>query len=107
VPQTLGYFCGALTEGPDDIPPRTEVDFPASQHALVKQGMLDFINQKLRWLWPASFAGTDFRWDLLVDLTNHTGAARCQSQFWRANHDPSERYVLSVTSSCQRSSETA
>jgi uncharacterized protein with NAD-binding domain and iron-sulfur cluster len=87
VPQTLGYFCGAMTEGPDDMPPRSQVDFPASQHALAKQGMLDFINQKLRWLWPASFAGADFRWD------------RCQSQFWRANHDPSERYVLSVTSS--------
>jgi uncharacterized protein with NAD-binding domain and iron-sulfur cluster len=101
VPQTLGYFCGAMTNGRDDIPPRTETDFPAQQDALAKQEALDFINQKLPWLWPAAFAGHDFRWDLLVDLANRTGPARFQSQFWRANVDPSERYVLSVTGSSQ------
>jgi uncharacterized protein with NAD-binding domain and iron-sulfur cluster len=101
VPQTLGYFCGAMTEGRDDIPPRTETDFPAQQDALARQEALDFISQKLRWLWPAAFAGHDFKWDLLVDLANRAGPARFQSQFWRANVDPSERYVLSVTGSSQ------
>jgi len=99
VPQTLGYFCGAMTDGPDDIPPRTATDFPAKQDALAKQEALNFIRQKLRALWPAAFAEHDFNWDLLVDLARATGPARFHSQYWRANVDPSERYVLSVTGS--------
>jgi len=99
VPQTLGYFCGAMTEGPNDLPPRTEHDFPAKQDALAKAEALDFINNKLRWLWPAAFNGTAFKWELLVDLAKQNGEARFDSQFWRANIDPSERYVLSVTNS--------
>ena len=34
-----------------------------------------------------------------MDLAKQNGAARFDSQFWRANIDPSERYVLSVTGS--------
>jgi len=99
VPQTLGYFCGAMTAGPNDLPPRDQTDFPAKQDALAKQEALAFINEKLRWLWPAAFSGHDFRWDLLVDLQKQHGPARFESQFWRANIDPSERYVLSVVGS--------
>jgi uncharacterized protein with NAD-binding domain and iron-sulfur cluster len=98
-PQTLGYFCGAMTAGANDLPPRTQTDFPAQQDALAKTEALDFISQKLRWLWPAAFAGHDFNWDLLVDLQNRSGPARFESQFWRANIDPSERYVLSAVGS--------
>ena len=48
---------------------------------------------------PAAFTGGDFNWDLLVDLQKQVGPARFDSQFWRANIDPSERYVLSVVNS--------
>ena len=45
---------------------------------------------------------TEFRWELLVDDDESaTGPARFDSQFWRANVDPSERYVLSLPGTSQ------
>src|SRR5262249_3130448 len=90
-PQTVGYFCGAMTEGRDDIPPKTEQSFPALQDAQAKADALDFINSRLNALWP------NFKWGDLVDSSGATGPNRFDSQFWRANIDPSERYVLSMT----------
>ena len=69
----------------------------------MKQEALDFINTKLPWIWPAAFdtdpvtGAKTFKWDLLVDPLNRTGPDRLDAQFWRANIDPSELYVLSVT----------
>jgi hypothetical protein len=40
-----------------------------------------------------------FRWDLLVGGGARLGEDRFDSQFWRANVDPSERYVLSLPGS--------
>jgi uncharacterized protein with NAD-binding domain and iron-sulfur cluster len=90
-PKTVGYFCGAMTEGSDDIPPKSDTGFPAVQDAQAKADALDFINARLKALWP------NFKWGDLVDSSGASGAARFDSQFWRANIDPSERYVLSVT----------
>src|SRR5262249_25260140 len=36
-------------------------------------------------------------WTALVDSAGGVGEARFDTQFWRANIDPTERYVLSVT----------
>jgi hypothetical protein len=38
-------------------------------------------------------------WEWLVDPANGVGTARFDRQYWRANVDPSERYVLSVAGS--------
>jgi uncharacterized protein with NAD-binding domain and iron-sulfur cluster len=102
-PASVHYFCGAMVDSPWEYPPRSDTAYPAQQDALVKQGALDYINQQLIALWPAAFvpqgSGHAFNWDLLVDLENRSGPARFDSQWWRANVDPSERYVLSTTGS--------
>ena len=40
-----------------------------------------------------------FPWQWLVDGGEATGVQRFDSQYWRANVDPSERYVMSVVNS--------
>ncbi len=100
-PKCVGYFCGAMTEGSDAIPPKSAHGFPAGQDAQARADALAFIQNRLWALWPAAFSGSgparSFRWELLADVGDHAGVARFDAQFWRANIDPSERYVLSVT----------
>ncbi len=100
-PKCVGYFCGAMTEGSDAIPPKTHHGFPDAQDAQARSDALAFMQDRLWALWPNAFSGSgparSFRWELLADVANHSGLARFDAQFWRANIDPSERYVLSVT----------
>jgi uncharacterized protein with NAD-binding domain and iron-sulfur cluster len=100
-PKCVGYFCGAMTEGDNSIPPKSHHAFAQQQADQAKADALDFIQNKLWALWPAFFdnsGGTHKpRWDLLADVSGSVGPARFDQQFWRANADPSERYVLSLT----------
>lgn len=99
-PKIVGYFCGAMTDSDWSYPPRTDLGYPARQEALAKDIALSFINDKLRYLWPSAFnAAGDFDWNVLVDPSGRVGPSRFDSQWWRANYEPSERYVLSVTGS--------
>ncbi|MBS1151728.1 MAG: dependent oxidoreductase [Myxococcaceae bacterium] len=104
-PKVVGYFCGSMTDSDWSYPPRTDLGYPARQEALAKAEALNFINDKLQFLWPDAFIPDPvtgkllFRWSLLVDPLNRIGPERLDSQWWRANFEPSERYVLSVTGS--------
>jgi uncharacterized protein with NAD-binding domain and iron-sulfur cluster len=104
-PKIVGYFCGSMTDSNFDFPPRTDHAYPALEEALAKKEALEFIEHKLQYLWPKAFTTDpmtgkkEFRWELLVDPDNRAGPDRLDSQWWRANVDPSERYVLSVTNS--------
>ena len=86
-PKSVGYFCGAMLE---------QAGHSLDQStALAKQAALDFIENDLHVLWPNAFdANKEFRWDKMFDPNNGTGPKRLDSQYWRANADPSERYVL-------------
>src|SRR5262245_63084174 len=51
-------------------------------------------------LWPAAVVATgQLDWDALMDPDSQHGEQRFDSQYWRANIDPSDRYVLSVKGS--------
>jgi hypothetical protein len=49
-------------------------------------------------LWPAAVDDGGFRWSVLCDgqLGDATGPERLDSQYWRANIDPSDLYVQSL-----------
>jgi uncharacterized protein with NAD-binding domain and iron-sulfur cluster len=100
--QSVAYIFGPLQDAATIPPPGPAPTFPAEQRARVKEAALEFLRTSVRPVWPG---GTDaanpdgLDWDVLVDLAGQTGAARFDSQFWRANIDPSERYVLSVNGS--------
>ncbi len=93
-PLTAASFCGTL---PDEaIPPGID------PHDLVRANAVRFLESRSAMLWPGA-ADDDggFRWDLLCagDGGPASGAARFSSQHWRANIDPSDRYVQSLPGS--------
>jgi uncharacterized protein with NAD-binding domain and iron-sulfur cluster len=101
-PQSVEYFCGAMPDGAEPVPPRSDSRFPAREAARVKRNAMEWLSAFIRPLWPEATSeshpnGLD--WSLLVDPENRQGLARLDAQYWRANIDPSERYVLSVPKS--------
>ena len=65
--------------------------------------MHTFLSTASAHLWPKSWdpATRDFQWDLLVAPAGQVGPTRLDAQFWIANIDPSERYVLSLPNTTQ------
>ncbi|OFA01700.1 acetoacetate decarboxylase (ADC) [Duganella sp. HH101] len=96
-PRNVSYFCSALTV--DSYPPVSDTGFPARMAALAKQGAIGQLGGQVAALWPAAGPAGAFPWQWLVDGSEATGVARFDSQYWRANVDPSERYVMSVVNS--------
>ena len=84
--RTIGYFCGVLDEPPGE-------DHAAATDR-VKRNAIEFVERDLPELWPKAFENGQFDWDVLVDRNDGSGPARFDSQYWRANTSPWERYVL-------------
>lgn len=104
VPKSLAYFCGPLSEnGP--IPPYSDADFPHRQQNRVKEMTTQWLQDNAGFLWPNATthenpAGFDL--DLLADPAGKAGATgleKLNNQFFSANIDPTERYVLSLPGS--------
>ena len=103
--RALAYFCNALPESgpPDD---RSDIGYPGRRAEDVRQNAMRFLSRDIVQLWPhAVHAPGEFRWDCLVSPSGAAGAgaqtpdARFASQYWRANVNPTDRYVLSVPGS--------
>src|SRR6185436_15608561 len=77
----------------------SDYQFPVEQTALVKQNAIDWLNSYVSGIWPNAANQGGFQWNLLDDPTGDSGVARFNSQYWRANIAPAERYVLSVPNS--------
>jgi uncharacterized protein with NAD-binding domain and iron-sulfur cluster len=97
-PQNVSYFCSALPV--DSCPPSSDHGFPARMKAVVKAGAINQLETEIGALLPGTTSNA-FNWNLVSDYAGSGGAARFDSQFWRANIDPSERYVMSVVGSTQ------
>jgi uncharacterized protein with NAD-binding domain and iron-sulfur cluster len=99
LPKSVQYFCGAmaLATGLDELPPQSDTGFPARAAAQAKANAVELLRDRVKALW--SEAGAGFPWQWLVDPLGAAGQARMDRQYWRANVDPSERYVLSVAGS--------
>ncbi|KQQ40232.1 acetoacetate decarboxylase [Duganella sp. Leaf126] len=96
-PRNVSYFCSALTV--TDYPPATDTGFPARMAQLAKEGAVNQLSHQIAALWSATGPAGAFPWQWLVDASGATGVQRFDAQYWRANVDPSERYVMSVVGS--------
>jgi uncharacterized protein with NAD-binding domain and iron-sulfur cluster len=105
-PKYIAYVCGVLDE-PENIPPYTDIHFPAKEKERVFENMKGFFAQDVQHLLPETFKNDVFDWNMLIDLNNGTGKERLREQYYRANIDPSERYVLSVKGSSAHRLTTA
>jgi uncharacterized protein with NAD-binding domain and iron-sulfur cluster len=96
----IAYFTAPLIDAPV-IPPFTDHGFPEREHERLKQLSLRWLREWIGPLWPAAskYNPTGLDWDLLVAPQGAKGVARFDSQYWRANIDPGERYVLSLPGS--------
>jgi uncharacterized protein with NAD-binding domain and iron-sulfur cluster len=98
-PKNVSYFCSAFTV--DNYPPASDSKFPVHCKQQVKENAISNLTNALYNLWPNVAQKGAFDWSTLVDPNEKQGVERFDSQFWRANIDPSERYVLSVKGSSQ------
>lgn len=105
-PACIAYLCGVMADAAV-IPPYSAHNFPIAQTEEAKQALVKYIETNLQHLVPGAYdAQGRFRWEMLTDIFDGTGEARLRSQYWRANVEPSERYVLSVKDSSQYRLET-
>jgi len=106
-PGTIAYFCGPLKDEPGKIiPPGDDESFPYERDEQVKKDCIRWLQDNTASLWPratnsASGHSDDphpegFNWDLLCAPDGTSRQDRFAAQFWRANIDPSERYVQSA-----------
>lgn len=93
--ESIAYFCSVL---PDTVALPLDDKRQARAHQVVRANAVDFIEQHLPTLLPELRNNKGVRWDLLATDDPHTknGPARIDSQYFRANVQPSERYSLSL-----------
>ncbi len=99
-PYSIAYFTGVIAD--PGIPPSSDRDFPHREQQKIEQQAINFLENQIGNLWPEATRPDNpqgLNWNLLVDLDNQIGQKRFNSQYWRVNIDPSERYVLSVPGS--------
>jgi uncharacterized protein with NAD-binding domain and iron-sulfur cluster len=107
-PRTAAYFCNVLADPPREPDP-DDAGYPARRREEVRNNAIAFLNRDIENLWPrAKSCASEFRWELLVDPHATTATkrqpatrARFDTQYWAANVNPSDRYVLSVPGSLQ------
>jgi uncharacterized protein with NAD-binding domain and iron-sulfur cluster len=99
-PGSIAYFCGPLAD-PEHIPPFTDTGFPARAVADVRDKSLRWLNGALDDLWPEAKDATSGSFDqsLLISPEPPAGGDAWASQYFRANFEPTDRYVLSVPGS--------
>ena len=105
-PKAVAYFCNVLADPPAE-PDRDDEAYPERRREEVRRNAVQFLDQHIHHLWPqAAQQPGAFRWELLAnaaasDDAAATGADRFRTQYWAANVNPSDRYVLALPGSLQ------
>ncbi|ADZ93371.1 NAD(P)-binding protein [Marinomonas mediterranea] len=100
-PKNISYFCGTFTPT-TPAPKAPNPQYPMAQKASVEQLTKTMMTQKFHPFMNNANPETGvFEWDWLSDTSGSEGESRFQSQYWRSNIDPSERYVQAITGTAQ------
>ena len=94
-PRAIAYFCSPLDASSTSA---GAVD-PRAEHAAVRERARQFLDRHIGVLWPGAVDEDGFRWTLLCNGSPAgapDGSLELESQYWRANVDPSDRYVQSL-----------
>lgn len=106
-PAGIYYFCGPMIE-PSMMPLSTDYNFPEEELVQVKTRAAQWLRTNGQFLFPGAISrgypgGFPDTWDFGILFQEHGPPSRqaevFDGQFWRANIDPSERYVLSISGS--------
>ena len=98
-PGSIAYFCGPLPD-PEEIPPFSDAGFPERAQAAVRENSRTWMDAHGALLWPTAFT-SDGKLDTaeLVEMDYGSSTDPWDMQYFRANVDPTERYVLSAPGS--------
>lgn len=101
-PKDVLFFTGVLKDSGQIPPPRIH-RYPAFMKDRVFGQFIEFVVHHMKvpfpMVKPQKGMHEYFNWFLLYDDQSRMGTRRMESQYYRANVDPSERYVLSVENS--------
>jgi uncharacterized protein with NAD-binding domain and iron-sulfur cluster len=98
-PRTSVYFCAVLSD-PPEAPRDDDQDYPARRAEEVRESARAFLEGPIRAVWPGAYDNEGgFRWEILAAGDGTPGAGphgpgRFDTQYWRANVNPSDRYVI-------------
>jgi uncharacterized protein with NAD-binding domain and iron-sulfur cluster len=103
-PRSVAYFCSVLADPPEELRQSADDAFPKIRREEVRRNAVEFLNSHVQHFWPrAVCASGQFRWELLCDPDDQGGGtfaepgeARFDSQFWSANVNPTDRFVLAL-----------
>ncbi len=84
----LTYSCGVM--------PVTDPSVQKEADALVFDRMKGFVENNAAPIWPGTMKGNAFDWNVLAAPDGTAGVQRLSAQYWRANVDTTELYVLST-----------
>src|SRR5262249_21256289 len=90
VPVNLTYFGGLMKDDPHE-PVGPDPAYPPTQREIVRREAIKFLDAHAGIYWPDAVTDKGFRWEWLVDLhtPDSAGPDRFESQFYKANIDPS------------------
>jgi uncharacterized protein with NAD-binding domain and iron-sulfur cluster len=99
-PRTSVYFCAVLPDPPQP-PADDDRGYPARRTEEVRGNAQAFLEGPVRQVWPYAYdAAGNFRWEILADggdadeSSSTPGPEKFATQYWRANVNPSDRYVI-------------
>ena len=100
----IGYLYTQIENIADESPPYARMPdqhYPGRMALSVRQSAEDFLTRRTGGLWPgATLRGSQtLDWNILVDDSGAQGPARLDAQYFRANVNPSDRYVSHTTGS--------
>ncbi|MGI9437460.1 MAG: NAD(P)-binding protein [Geminicoccaceae bacterium] len=98
-PGAIAYFCSVLPDA--SIKGKKGDDIPALCHETVRRHAIRFLDNDIKHLWPEAVDERGFRWSYLLDGAASSnrravGQDRFHGQFWKANINPTDRYILSL-----------
>lgn len=102
MPNSIAYITGPMKPKPHfELQPFSETCFPCHAREVVKGYTRDFLKRDAKHLWPRwiDCQTGEPRWELLVDPKDGTGEYRLDPQYFRANIDPTEHYVMTMKGS--------
>ena len=91
----VAYFCGVI--------PHEQVDAATDPEGEARTHTRMLLENHAHRFWPNTVGarGRGFDWTRLVGPAAVAGTARLKSQYFRVNHQPSERYVLTLADSVE------
>jgi len=90
-PKGIFYICGPQKD--TGFPPFSDTSFPQDQNDMAKKASIDYLNRYSGPVLPGATVQNGFDFSRLYHPNGVTDEKAFDYQYWRANIDPSERYV--------------